>query len=77
MMHRPLGRAAFVVHAPFAPPGGGAHLSAASAGGLGGYAMVRFGFFVFGAFWAAAKCAKHSCVLNRVYALQSKVQKFS
>ena len=33
-MHRPLGRAAFVVHAPFAPPGGGALLSAAWAGGL-------------------------------------------
>jgi len=28
------------------------------------YSGVRFGFFVFGAFWAAAKCAKHFSVLN-------------
>ncbi|HPY99768.1 MAG TPA: hypothetical protein PK009_03050 [bacterium] len=28
------------------------------------YARLRFGFFVFGGFWAAAKSAKHFSVLN-------------
>lgn len=43
-MHRPLGRATWVVLAPFAFVGAQAHLAAAYAGGLRGYAMVRFGF---------------------------------
>jgi hypothetical protein len=74
-MHRPLGRAWLVVYAPFSLAVARLHcparLAARSFAHLGRRAgwpwpasLVRFSFFAFGAFWAAAKCAKYSCVLN-------------
>jgi len=61
-MHRPLGRAALVVYAPFSLTVVRLHCIARWAARCAAMQWIRL--FVFAAFWVGAKCGKHFSVLN-------------